>query len=183
MLAARTRPMRSGLSKGGMAALLAVLILFAVGLGWARRASVKPIVDKETAELKATEREMWDTVNSANGVVPSPAPIVSQADQAARPEPKTAAARQRLAEAAEQEHRRRFAPEGVLYNLKPLKIGPPNHRTVVAAESELMLVKRNEDGTIRVNWRGFEANVSAEDVTNDRDWLAAYHNLHRDDPP
>ena len=183
MLAARTRPMRVGLSKGGMAALLAVLILFAVGLGWVRRASVKPIVDKETAELKATEREMWDTINSANGVVPSPAPIVSQVDQAPRLEPKTAAARQRLAEAAEQEHRRRFAPEGVLYNLKPLKIGPPNQRTVVAAESELMLVKRNEDGTIHVNWHGVEANVSAEDVTNDRDWLAAYHNLHRDDRP
>jgi hypothetical protein len=182
MLAARTRPMRAGLSTGGVAALLAVLILFAVGLGWARRASVKPIVDKETAELKATEREMWDTVNSANGVVPSPAPIVSQADQAARPEPKTVATRQRLAEAAEQEHRRRFA-EGVLYNLKPLKIGPPNHRTVVAAESELMLVKRNEDGSIRVNWHGVEANVFAEDVTNDRDWLAAYHNLHRDNRP
>jgi len=175
--------MRAGLSKAGMAALLAILILFAVGLGWARRGSVKPFVDRETAELKATEREMWDMVNSANGVVPSPAPLVSQADQAARPEPKTAAARQRLAEAAEQERRRRFAPEGVLYNLKPLKIGPPNQRTVVAAESELMLVTRNEDGTLRVNWHGVEANVSAEDVTNDRDWLAAYHNLHRDEQP
>ena len=65
---------RSGLSKAGMAALLAVLILFAVALGWARRAAVKPIVDKETTELKATEREMWETVNSANGVIPSPAP-------------------------------------------------------------------------------------------------------------
>jgi hypothetical protein len=166
-----------------MAALLAVLILFAVGLGWVRRASVKPIVDKETSELKATEREMWDTVHSASGVVASPAPIVSQAEQVARPEPITAAASQRLAEAAEQEHRRRFAPEGVLYNLEPLKIGPPNHRTVVAAESALMLVKRNEDGTIRVNWHGVEANVSAEDVTNDRDWLALYHNLHRNDQP
>ena len=175
--------MRAGLSKGAMAALLVVLILFAVGLGWVRRASVKPIMDKETAELKATEREMWDTVNSANGIVPSPTPLVSQAEQAARPEPKTAATRQRLAEAAEQERRRRFAPEGVLYNLKPLKIGPPNQRTVVEAESELMVVKRNEDGTIRVNWHGVEANVSAEDVTNDRDWLAAYHNLHRDDRP
>jgi hypothetical protein len=175
--------MHAGLSKGGMAALLAVLILFAVGLGWVRHASVKPIVDNETAELKATEREMWDTVNSANGVVSPRPPIVSQAGRAARPPPKTAAASQRLAEAAEQERRRRFAPEGVLYNLKPLKIGPPNQRTVVAAESELMLVKRNEDGTIRVNWHGVEENVSAEDVTNDRDWLAAYHNLHRDERP
>jgi hypothetical protein len=42
-----------------MVALFAVLILFAIGLGWVRRASVKPIVDNETAELKATEREMW----------------------------------------------------------------------------------------------------------------------------
>ena len=175
--------MRFGLSPGGMAAVLAVLLLFAVGLGWVRRASVKPIVDNETAELKATEREMWDTVNSANGVVPSPAAIVPQTDEAARPKPTTAAERQRLAVAAEQERRRRFAPEGVLYNLKPLKIGPPNQRTVVEAESELMLVKRNEDGTIRVNWHGVEANVSADDVTNDRDWLAAYHNLHRDDRP
>ena len=183
MLAAQTRPMHAGLSKGGMAALLAVLILFAVGLGWVRHASVKPIVDNETAELKATEREMWDTVNSANGVVSPRPPIVSQAGRAARPAPKTAAASLRLAEAAEQERRRRFAPEGVLYNLKPLKIGPPNQRTVVAAESELMLVKRNEDGTIRVNWHGVEENVSAEDVTNDRDWLAAYHNLHRDERP
>src|SRR5215475_4520144 len=108
---------------------------------------------------------------------------LSKAGRAARPPPKTAAASQRLAEAAEQERRRRFAPEGVLYNLKPLKIGPPNQRTVVAAESELMLVKRNEDGTIRVNWHGVEENVSAEDVTNDRDWLAAYHNLHRDERP
>jgi hypothetical protein len=62
-----------------MAALLGVLILFAVGLGWMRRASVKPIVDNETAGLKATERDMWDTVNSASGVGPSPVPIVSQA--------------------------------------------------------------------------------------------------------
>jgi hypothetical protein len=44
-----------------------------------RRASVKPIVDNETAGLKATERDMWDTVNSASGVGPSPVPIVSQA--------------------------------------------------------------------------------------------------------
>jgi hypothetical protein len=166
-----------------MVALFAVLILFAIGLGWVRRASVKPIVDNETAELKATEREMWNTVNSANGVVPSLAPIVSQTDQAARPKPKTTTERQRLAGAAEQERRRRFAPEGVLYNLKLLKIGSPDQRTVVAAESELTLVKKNEDGTIRVNCHGVEANVSAEDVTNDRDWLAAYHNLHRDDRP
>ena len=171
------------MSKGGMAALIGVLIVFAVGLGWLRRASVKPIVDNQTAELRATEREMWDTVNSANTIVPSPAQIVSQPSRAARPEPKTAAARQRLAEAAEQERQRRFAPEGVVYNLKPLKIGPPNQRSVVTAESELMLVSKNEDGTIRVKWHGVEANVPAEDLTDDRDWLAAYHNLHRDDRP
>jgi len=106
-----------------MAALLGVLILFAVGLGWVRRASVRPIVDKETAELKATEREMWDTVNSANGVVPSPAPIVSQTEQAARPEEKSAAAKQRLAEAAQQERRRRFAPAGVLYTFDSVDTG------------------------------------------------------------
>ena len=102
--------MGSGLSKAGMAALVAVLILFAVGLGWVRHASVKPIVDNETTELKATEREMWDTITSANGVVPSPAQIVSQPSHVPRLEPKTAAEKQRLAEAAEQELRRRFAP-------------------------------------------------------------------------
>ena len=81
MLAARTTPMRAGLSKAGMAALLVVLIFFAVGLGWLRHASVKPSVDQQTAELKATEREMWDTIHSANGVAASASPVVAQSNR------------------------------------------------------------------------------------------------------
>lgn len=84
-------------------ALLLVLVSFAVGLGWVRHASVEPIMDNETSDLKATEREMWDTINSANGVASSLAPVVSRTERLG-----TKAARPALAEAPEQGSQRPF---------------------------------------------------------------------------
>lgn len=93
----------------------------------------------------------------------------------------TEADKQRIAEAAESEHKRRFAPDGVVYNLKPIRIATKKLSTVIPAETELTLGKKNEDGTLHVKWNGLEADVPADDVTNDRDWLKAYHNLHADE--
>jgi hypothetical protein len=50
--------------------------------------------------------------------------------------------------------------------------------TRIPAETELVVVKKNSDGTVHVRWKIVEADVPADDLTNDRDWLLAYRNLH-----
>jgi hypothetical protein len=55
-------------------------------------------------------------------------------------------------------------------------------QTVIASpESTLNVVRKNADGSVHVELNGAEADVPADDLTNDRDWLAAYRSLHRDD--
>ena len=92
------------------------------------------------------------------------------------------AERQQRAEAdkqnAERERKRRFAPDGIVYNLKPLKL-PAGKKTILAApESELRLVRTNADGTVHVQFKGGEADVPGDDVTNDRDWVTVYQKIH-----
>jgi len=85
------------------------------------------------------------------------------------------------AEQAEVERKRRFAPEGTVYNLKPVKLASGKQTVIASAESTLNVVRKNADGSVHVELNGAEADVPADDLTNDRDWLAAYRSLHRDD--
>jgi hypothetical protein len=85
------------------------------------------------------------------------------------------------AEQAEVERKRRFAPEGTVYNLKPVKLAFGKQTVIASAESTLNVVRKNADGSVHVELNGAEADVPADDLTNDRDWLAAYRSLHRDD--
>jgi hypothetical protein len=86
-----------------------------------------------------------------------------------------------MAEQAEVERKRRFAPEGTVYNLKPVKLASGKQTVIASAESTLNVVRKNADGSVHVELNGAEADVPADDLTNDRDWLAAYRILHRDD--
>jgi hypothetical protein len=81
----------------------------------------------------------------------------------------------------EVERKRRFAPEGTVYNLKPVKLASGKQTVIASAESTLNVVRKNADGSVHVELNGAEADVPADDLTNDRDWLAAYRSLHRDD--
>lgn len=74
------------------------------------------------------------------------------------------------------ERTRRFAPEGTVYNLKPITVRKPN--AVIAPETELRLIRKNDNGTVHVQKDNLEADVPAEDVTNDRDWVSAYRTIH-----
>ena len=85
------------------------------------------------------------------------------------------------AEQAEVERKRRFAPEGTVYNLKPVALVSGKQTVIASAESTLNVVRKNADGSVHVELNGAEADVPADDLTNDRDWLAAYRSLHRDD--
>jgi hypothetical protein len=86
-----------------------------------------------------------------------------------------------MAKQAEVERKRRFAPEGTVYNLKPVKLASGKQTVIASAESTLNVVRKNADGSVHVELNGAEADVPADDLTNDRDWLAAYRSLHRDD--
>ena len=86
-----------------------------------------------------------------------------------------------MAKQAEVERQRRFAPEGTVYNLKPVKLASGKQTVIASAESTLNVVRKNADGSVHVELNGAEADVPADDLTNDRDWLAAYRSLHRDD--
>ena len=86
-----------------------------------------------------------------------------------------------MAKQAEVERKRRFAPEGTVYNLKPVKLAFGKQTVIASAESTLNVVRKNADGSVHVELNGAEADVPADDLTNDRDWLAAYRSLHRDD--
>ena len=82
---------------------------------------------------------------------------------------------------AEREYKRRFAPDGIVYNLKLLKLTAGKKTALASAESELTLVRKNADGSVRVQFKGAEADVSGDDVTNDRDWLKVYRSMRVDD--
>jgi hypothetical protein len=86
-----------------------------------------------------------------------------------------------MAKQAEVERQRRFAPEGTVYNLKPVKLASGKQTVIASAESTLNVVRKNADGSVHVELNGAEADVPADDLTNDRDWLAAYRSLHRDE--
>lgn len=94
---------------------------------------------------------------------------------------RTRTSNEEMAKQAEVERKRRFAPEGTVYNLKPVKLASGKQTVIASAESTLNVVRKNADGSVHVELNGAEADVPADDLTNDRDWLAAYRSLHRDD--
>jgi len=94
---------------------------------------------------------------------------------------RTRTSNEEMAKQAEVERKRRFAPEGTVYNLKPVKLASDKRTVIASAESTLNVVRKNADGSVQVELNGAEADVPADDLTNDRDWLAAYRSLHRDD--
>ena len=97
------------------------------------------------------------------------------------PKPLSSEQQTKLQEAREWDAKRRFAPDSIVFNLKPLKLLVGKKTRAVAAESELTLVRKNANETVHVQFNGSEGDVPADDLTNDRDWLAAYRTLHRDD--
>jgi hypothetical protein len=80
-----------------------------------------------------------------------------------------AAEEKRLEDAAEQERIRRFAPEGIVYNLLPMSVAIPDGLTTISAGTELKILKQNPDNTLHVRVRDLEWNVASATVTNDRD--------------
>jgi hypothetical protein len=81
--------------------------------------------------------------------------------------------RQRAAEAAELERKRRFAPDGTVYNLKLITVRLDDGLTSIPPGTELKVTRKNSDGTLHVEKGGLAADVPATDVTNDRDLAAA----------
>jgi hypothetical protein len=79
---------------------------------------------------------------------------------------------------SEAEKKRRFAPEGTVFNLKPITVTVRHKSITISPGTELKVVKKNPDGTLHVQKNEVEADVLSDDVTTDRDWLAAYRILN-----
>jgi hypothetical protein len=127
------------------------------------------LTKEKNAEAAARDRTTAAEAAARERTIAAKAALEGQAESEAD--------KQRLAESAQREHKRRFAPDGVVYNIKPIKIVTGKRSTIIAAETALVLEKKNEDGTLHVKWNELETDVPADDVTNDRDWLAAHRNL------
>jgi hypothetical protein len=84
-------------------------------------------------------------------------------------EEKRAEQQRRAAEAAERERARRFAPEGVVYNLRQVTVTLQGGLASIPPGTELRVARRNADGTLHVQKDDLFADVQPSDVTNDRD--------------
>lgn len=99
-------------------------------------------------------------------------------EEADKPKPPLSEAdKQRVAEQQQRERIRRFAPEGTVYNLKPITVTVKNKKFTLAFGTELKLIKKNSDGTVHIEKGELQADVPADDVTDDRDVVAAFRTL------
>jgi hypothetical protein len=78
----------------------------------------------------------------------------------------------RAAEAAERERARRFAPDGVVYNVRQVTVTLQAGLASIPPGTELRVTRKNADGTLRVQKDDLSADVQPSDVTNDRDAAA-----------
>gem|GEM_PF-3682229 len=85
---------------------------------------------------------------------------------------KEAEQQRRAAEAVERERARRFAPDGVVYNLRQLTVELKGGLASIPPGTELRVTRKNADGTLRVQKADLFADVQPSDVTNDRDAAA-----------
>jgi hypothetical protein len=85
---------------------------------------------------------------------------------------KEAEQQRRAAEQAEREHARRFAPEGIVYNLRQVSVTLQGGLASIPPGTELRVTQKNADGTLRVQKADLFADVQPSDVTNDRDVAA-----------
>jgi hypothetical protein len=84
-----------------------------------------------------------------------------------------AASAKRVAEAAERERIRRFAPEGTVYSLKRITFTTEDGVTSIPAGTELKITRPASNGILRVQKDDLETDVPSAAVTNDRDVVAA----------
>lgn len=75
--------------------------------------------------------------------------------------------------AEDAERKRRFAPDGIVYNLKQLTVTLQAGLASVPPGTELRVAQQNSDGTLHVQKDDLFADVQPSDVTNDRDLAAA----------
>ena len=68
---------------------------------------------------------------------------------------------------------RNLAPEGIVFNLKPISITSEDGVAGILAGTELKVTKRNPDGTLHVHSGDLVADVQPSDVTNDLDVVTA----------
>jgi hypothetical protein len=78
----------------------------------------------------------------------------------------------RAAEAAERERARRFAPDGVVYNLRQVTVTLQGGLASIPPGTELRVTQKNADGTLHIQKEDLFADVQPSDVTNDRDLAA-----------
>jgi ribosomal protein L40E/cell division protein FtsN len=79
----------------------------------------------------------------------------------------------RIAEEAEIERIHRYAPEGIVYNLKAISIWHENGVSSFRPGTELKVIRQNTDGTLHVEKNGLATDIPANDVTKDRDLAAS----------
>jgi hypothetical protein len=83
------------------------------------------------------------------------------------------AEQKRITEEAERERIRRFAPEGIVYNLKRISVNAKDVLTTISPGTELKVTKKNSDGTLHVQKGDLATDVQPTAVTNDRDLATA----------
>lgn len=71
------------------------------------------------------------------------------------------------------EHARRFAPEGTVYNLKLISVTTEEGVASIPPGTELKVINKHPDGTMRVQKDELVADVPLSAVTNDRDIVTA----------
>ena len=100
------------------------------------------------------------------------AELERQAKEAEAEKIRKEAQRKKMAEDAERERIRRFAPEGTVFNLKPLSVTHQDGLTTIPPGTELKVTKKSSDGTLHVQTGDLTADVPPSAVTNDRDLAA-----------
>jgi|ERR1700736_6325002 len=138
---------------------------------WSDHATRQQIDESDRAETAQEEAELAENDRREKA---------AENERAAKFQPKepvTDVEKKRWVEAADRERKRRFAPEGTVYNLKPITVTTQHQKTTVAFGTELKLIKKNSDGTVHIEKGELQADVPGDDVTNDRDVLAAFRTL------
>ena len=114
------------------------------------RAAVEATEKKEQAEKDKIEKER-------------------QAKAAEAEQRRREAEQKRMAEEADRERIRRFAPEGTVYNVRLLTVSHQDGLSSIPPGTELTVTKKNPDGTLHVQHGELAADVPPDSVTNDRD--------------
>jgi hypothetical protein len=141
-----------------------VYVYNAVSARSEKRAQREAMAEADSARWREKER-----LEAENRVRMERQSREAEAERKATAEAATNEKRRLAEEQAHREQLRRFAPEGTVYNLRRLDMKSEDGVSSIKPGEELKVVGANPDGTLRVRYGSWTADVPRANVTNDRD--------------